>query len=206
MQKDMNIFPLTYAILHGIRVTRAARPEKSPIKRHFMHASAFERNIGKRYFVYLYCIVRYTGSPAVCPFRPRSCMQPAADDACAVYERRGAGVPRRARLRGGARPPPRSGGVAAGPVRPPPPAPGKKNRPPPGDPGGRLNPTGGRGGPRGAPRAGGRPPPAAFRRLCRRNRAPRPPLSGKKEPPHPGIHARGTAAPCAEAGSAYSFG
>lgn len=90
MQKDMNIFPLTYAILHGIRVTRAARPEKSPIKRHFMHVSAFERNIGKRYFVYLYCIVRYTGSPAVCPFRPRSCMQPAADDACAVYERRGA--------------------------------------------------------------------------------------------------------------------
>ena len=109
MQKDMNIFPLTYAILHGIRVTRAARPEKSPIKRHFMHASAFVRNIGKRYFVYLYCIVRYTGSPAVCPFRPRSCMQPAADDACAVYERRGAGVPRRARLRGGDRPPQRSG-------------------------------------------------------------------------------------------------
>lgn len=90
MQKDMNIFPLTYAILHGIRVIRAARPEKSPIKRHFMHVSAFERNIGKRYFVYLYCIVRYTGSPAVCPFLPRSCMQPAADDACAVYERRGA--------------------------------------------------------------------------------------------------------------------
>lgn len=105
MQKDMNIFPLTYAILHGIRVTRAARPEKSPIKRHFMHVSAFERNIGKRYFVYLYCIVRYTGSPAVCPFRPRSCMQPAADDACAVYERRGArrapsGTP------AGGRPPP----------------------------------------------------------------------------------------------------
>ena len=124
MQKDMNIFPLTYAILHGIRVTRAARPEKSPIKRHFMHASAFERNIGKRYFVYLYCIVRYTGSPAVCPFRPRSCMQPAADDACAVYERRGAGVPRRARLRGGDRPPQRSGGFAAGTVRPAPRSPG----------------------------------------------------------------------------------
>lgn len=35
---------------------------------------------------------------------------------------------------------------------------------------------------------------------------PRPPLPGKKEPPHPGIHARGTAAPCAEASSAYSFG
>ena len=152
MQKDMNIFPLIYTILHGIRVTRATRPEKSPIKRHFMHVSAFERNIGKRYFVYLYCIVRYTGSPAVCPFRPRSCMQPAADDACAVYERRGA---RRA--------------------------------------------------PSGTP-AGGDRPPAAFRRLCRRNRAPRPPLSGKKEPPHPGIHAQGTAAPCAEAGSAYSFG
>ena len=151
MQKDMNIFPLIYTILHGIRVTRAARPEKSPIKRHFMHVSVFERNIGKRYFVYLYCIMRYTGSPAGCPFRPRSCMQPAADDACAVYERRGARRARRARLRG-------------------------------------------------------RLPPAAFRRLCRRNRAPRPSLSGKKEPPHPGIHARGTAAPCAEAGSAYSFG
>lgn len=151
MQKDMNIFPLIYTILHGIRVTRAARPEKSPIKRHFMHVSVFERNIGKRYFVYLYCIMRYTGSPVVCPFRPRSCMQPAADDACAVYERRGARRARRARLRG-------------------------------------------------------RLPPAAFRRLCRRNRAPRPSLSGKKEPPHPGIHAQGTAAPCAEAGSAYSFG
>lgn len=117
MQKDMNIFPLTYAILHGIRVTRAARPEKSPIKRHFMHVSAFERNIGKRYFVYLYCIVRYTGSPAVCPFRPRSCMQPAADDACAVYERRGA---RRAP----------SGTPAGG--RPPPRSPGKKDRRTPG--------------------------------------------------------------------------
>ncbi len=152
MQKDMNIFPLIYTILHGIRVTRAARPEKSPIKRHFMHVSVFERNIGKRYFVYLYCIMRYTGSPVVCPFRSRSCMQPAADDACAVYERRGARRARRARLRGG------------------------------------------------------RLPLAAFRRLCRRNRAPRPPLSGKKEPPHPGIHAQGTAAPCAEAGSAYSFG
>lgn len=151
MQKDMNIFPLIYTILHGIRVTRAARPEKSPIKRHFMHVSVFERNIGKRYFVYLYCIVRYTGSPAVCPFRPRSCMQPAADDACAVYERRGARRARRARLRG-------------------------------------------------------RLPPAAFRRICRRNRAPRPSLSGKKEPPHPGIHAQGTAALCAEASSAYSFG
>lgn len=29
MQKDMNIFPLIYTILHGIRVTRAARSEKA---------------------------------------------------------------------------------------------------------------------------------------------------------------------------------
>ena len=132
MQKDMNIFPLTYAILHGIRVTRATRPEKSPIKRHFMHVSAFERNIGKRYFVYLYCIVRYTGSPAVCPFRPRSCMQPAADDACAVYERRGARRAPSGTPAGGDRPPQRSGGFAAGTVRPAPRSPGKKDRRTPG--------------------------------------------------------------------------
>lgn len=65
MQKDMNIFPLIYTILHGIRVTRAARPEKSPIKRHFMHVSVFERNIGKRYFV-LHCAVY--GQPCSLPF------------------------------------------------------------------------------------------------------------------------------------------
>ena len=132
MQKDMNIFPLIYTILHGIRVTRAARPEKSPIKRHFMHVSVFERNIGKRYFVYLYCIMRYTGSPAVCPFRPRSCMQPAADDACAVYERRGARRAPSGTPAGGDRPTQRSGGFAAGTVRPAPRSPGKKNRRTPG--------------------------------------------------------------------------
>ena len=131
MQKDMNIFPLIYTILHGIRVTRAARPEKSPIKRHFVHVSVFKRNIGKRHFVYLYCIVRYTGSPAFCSFRSRSCMQPAADDTYAVYERRGARRARRARLRG--RPPTqRSGGFAAGTVRPAPRSPGKKDRRTPG--------------------------------------------------------------------------
>ena len=196
MQKDMNIFPLTHDILHGIRVTRAARPEKSPIKRHFMHVSAFERNIGKRYFVHLYCIVRYTGSPAVCPFRPRSCMQPAADDACAVYERRGARRAPSGTPAGGRRPPQSSGAGGGG-------------------GGGAAAARGGGGEDAAAPggrRGGARPllrgvalPPAGFRRLALSNRAPRPPLSGKKEPPHPGIHTQGTAAPCAEAGSAYSF-
>lgn len=133
MQKDMNIFPLTYAILHGIRVIRAARPEKSPIKRHFMHVSAFERNIGKRYFVYLYCIVRYTGSPAESAlFDPGAACSPPLT-MLAPYTKGGAhGVPRRARLRGATAPPQRSGGFAAGTVRPAPRSPGKKDRRTPG--------------------------------------------------------------------------
>lgn len=132
MQKDMSTFPLTYAILHGIRVTRAARPEKSPIKRHFMHVSVFERNIGKRYFVYLYCIMRYTGSPVVCPFRPRSCMQPAADDACAVYERRGARRAPSGTPAGAAAPRSVPAALPQEPCAPPPRSPGKKDRRTPG--------------------------------------------------------------------------